>query len=135
MKTISIAAMAAAMVFIAANSYACGNQTKADVKSSSASVTTSQGQACSASCMSRGSASQTAGKGVKVMTTEYRKPANAKTVSPDANSGSCSMEKGTGASASAANSGMAAKTKPATRKNSNPMVLMGAADLTTIIDW
>jgi hypothetical protein len=142
MKTISIAMIAAAMLFVASSSYACGNQTKADVKSSSAGISGNQGQMSTSACTSpaantKASSSPMTGKGVGVMTAEYRKTLDSKSDNFKVNTigGNCCSEMGTGVSTSCPYSGKATVKESTVKKNPNLTVLMGAADLTTIVAW
>jgi hypothetical protein len=105
MKKISIAMLALAVMLIAANSYACGNQSKADVNKSkaenhlsSAKEQMSSTDACQAD--TKATAARSAGE-AKVITTEYK--ADDKDNCPGATasmSGSCCAAKTGGASAS-----------------------------------
>jgi hypothetical protein len=121
MKKISIATLALAVMFIAANSYACGNQSKADVNKSKAEnhLSGAQGQMSSSdACQTDAKAAATKSAGeAKVITTEYK--ADNKDNCPGATTsmaGNCCAAKAGDASTS--------KTKAASTKSKNKQTVM-----------
>jgi hypothetical protein len=129
MKNFSIAMLALALILVAGNLYACGNQSKADVSSAKADIhRASSGQTCpvtGSACEAHGNVSELRSAGAKVISTEYRRSSEEKDSDIKAcpMSGSCCVP---GIKTSAAS--MKAETKDS-KNNGNFMVIMEVVDL------